>query len=208
MVLFCALTFGQELPDVVPPSPTASSLGKYGEIPVNYNVGLPSIGVPLYEINSLGINVPISLNYHASGIRVEDNASWVGLGWSLNAGGVITRLVRGAPDDAPNGLMKTSLPAEADINDVSQEINIGDFFRPPSPEENSFKDREPDLFYYNFMGLSGKLYFDENNNVVSKPYSNIKIEPIFVGPKIDTWIITDQTGVKYYRVTHLNLKSL
>ncbi|MEM9685818.1 MAG: hypothetical protein AAF934_02730, partial [Bacteroidota bacterium] len=195
----------QETPEIIPPSPTASSLGKYGEIPVNYNVGLPSIEIPLYEINSLGINVPISLNYHASGIRVEDHASWVGLGWALSSGGVITRSVRGMPDDSPNGLMNNNLPTETDINDVNQAINISQYFGPQtSPDGVGVKDREPDLFYYNFTGSSGKLYFDENNIVVSKPYSNIKIEPIITGGKIDTWIITDQKGVKYYFGTDNN----
>ncbi len=197
--------FSQDLTNIVPPSPTASSLGKYGEIPVSYNVGLPSIGIPLYEINSSGINVPISLNYHASGVRVEDNASWVGLGWSLNAGGVITRSVRGMPDDSPNGLRNNNLPTEAAINDITQTTNIIQYFGPQaSPDGVGVKDREPDLFYYNFMGSSGKLYFDEDNNIVSKPYSNSKVEPIFLGGEIDTWVITNQTGIQYYFGTNNN----
>ena len=80
-------------------SPDAASLGKYGEFPVNNYTGLPSISIPLYSVQSGEIGLPISINYHAGGIKVEEMASWVGLGWSLNAGGVITRSVRGIADD-------------------------------------------------------------------------------------------------------------
>ncbi|WP_420602829.1 hypothetical protein [Flagellimonas sp.] len=191
--------FDQNLTNIVPPSPTASSLGKYGEIPVSYNIGSPSISIPIYEISSEGISVPVSLSYHASGIRVEDNASWVGLGWSLSAGGVITRSVRGSADDAQNGLLNNNLPTNAQILDPNQAQNINQFFGPQaSPDGTGVQDREPDLFYYNFMGASGKLYFDENNVVIPKPYASIKVEPIFSGGEIDTWTITDQNGIKYY----------
>jgi hypothetical protein len=57
-----------------------------------------NISIPLYELNEGRISVPISLSYHAGGIRVAEEASWVGLGWSLNAGGVITRTVRDKDD--------------------------------------------------------------------------------------------------------------
>src|SRR5258706_15772099 len=85
--------FAQNSPGLktfTPPSPNATSLGKYGEVPVSYYTGIPNISVPLYSIKSRDLELPISLNYHAGGIRVEELASWVGLGWTLNAGGVIT----------------------------------------------------------------------------------------------------------------------
>jgi hypothetical protein len=49
--------------------------------------------IPLFE--ELGI--PLSLNYN-SGITMDQESSWVGLGWSLNPG-AINRTVRGLPDD-------------------------------------------------------------------------------------------------------------
>src|SRR5450631_2669915 len=80
-------------------SPTAASLGKYGDIPVNYHTGIPEIGIPIYTVQSGSLKLPISLSYHASGLKVQEAASWVGAGWALNAGGTITRTVVGAPDD-------------------------------------------------------------------------------------------------------------
>ena len=68
---------------VVPPSPNAAALGKYGDIPVSLYTGTPNISVPLYNLKSKKMSVPVSLSYHASGIKVDDVASNVGLGWSL-----------------------------------------------------------------------------------------------------------------------------
>jgi hypothetical protein len=75
------------LANYVPPSPDAAGLGKYAEIPVSYSTGVPEISIPLFNIQTGSINLPISLSYHSSGVKVEEEASWVGLGWSLNAGG-------------------------------------------------------------------------------------------------------------------------
>src|SRR6266540_1809501 len=75
---------------IIPLSPNAAELNKYSSIPVNGMTGVPGIGFPLYEINTGKISLPISLSYHASGIKVSQKATWVGLGWSFNAGGVIS----------------------------------------------------------------------------------------------------------------------
>ncbi|MEO1653820.1 MAG: hypothetical protein AAFU64_09760, partial [Bacteroidota bacterium] len=85
---------------VTPPSPQAASLGKYVETPVDLSTGQPSISIPLCALEGKEINVPVSLSYRSGGgIKVEDISSWVGLGFDLNAGGVITRTVYGNPDE-------------------------------------------------------------------------------------------------------------
>ncbi|MEC5143655.1 hypothetical protein [Chitinophaga sp. 212800010-3] len=89
------------LSKVIPPSPEIASITRYGLYPVTMFNGLPGISIPIYNVNIRGFSLPISLDYHASGIKVDDLASWVGLGWNINAGGAITRTVMGVPDDDP-----------------------------------------------------------------------------------------------------------
>lgn len=84
-------------------SATAASLGKFGDIPVSLYTGTPNISIPLHEVNSRSLSIPLSMSYHASGIKVEEIAGWVGLGWALDTGGVITRTIRGIPDEFPLG---------------------------------------------------------------------------------------------------------
>lgn len=58
----------------------------------------PFSGDFVYNIPLLDVDgYPINIAYH-SGIGVEDEASWVGLGWNINPG-AINRSVRGLPDD-------------------------------------------------------------------------------------------------------------
>src|SRR6186713_676339 len=56
----------------------------------NYNI-------PLMEVDGY----PLNISYH-SGVTMDQEASWVGLGWNLNPG-VISRNMRGLPDDFGGG---------------------------------------------------------------------------------------------------------
>lgn len=88
----------QKAPQIVPPAPNAAALAQYADIPVSKYSGVPNISIPVYTINTGGYQLPISVSYHASGIKAQQEASSVGLGWALNAGGVITRQIRGIDD--------------------------------------------------------------------------------------------------------------
>jgi hypothetical protein len=94
-------------------------------MPVNEASGTPSIALPLYEIHSGEISVALSASYHASGVRVTDVASWLGLGWSLNAGGTITRVVRGNPDEKTGGFRQNyaNVPQSTDIQLFTGPVN-------------------------------------------------------------------------------------
>jgi YD repeat-containing protein len=81
------------------PSSGVAALGKHSEFPMVEKNGLPDISIPLHNIITDNISIPISLNYHGSGIKVAQFATWVGLGWNLTAGGQIIREVKDLPDD-------------------------------------------------------------------------------------------------------------
>ena len=53
--------------------------------------------IPLFNLPGPDGGYPINLAYH-SGIQMEQEASWVGLGWNINVG-TINRQVRNLPDD-------------------------------------------------------------------------------------------------------------
>ena len=95
-------TFNPSLPQLPYLSPEAASLGKYGEIPVSEYTGVPEISVPLHTVRIGELELPLSLTYHASGIKVAQEATWVGLGWDLQAGGCINQIVSGRLDITPN----------------------------------------------------------------------------------------------------------
>lgn len=190
----------EELPfeNIIPASPEATSLGKYGEFPVTMSSGTPNISIPLTQITGNKLSVPLSLSYHASGNKVQSLASWVGLGWSLNAGGAITRSCRGLPDEDPNGWLeiKDSIP---DYGHMSNEA-----FTILNDLANGIIDGEPDVFYYNFNGYSGQFVFGDDGEIYTIPYKNLKIEWFYddnsngVENNLYKFIITTEDGTKYY----------
>lgn len=148
------------------PSAGSTSLGKSGDTPVNLYTGTPQMQIPLFNFKSANLSNPISLSYHASGIRVGEIASWVGLGWSLNAGGVITREINGKPDDINEGyLFNNDRPNELKVEAIiANASNIASGANPQTPLYEGL-DTEPDIFYFNVNGLSGRFIFDKYGEV-------------------------------------------
>lgn len=195
-------------------SPNAAALGKYGDYPVGYNTGVPDINIPIYTIKEGQLSLPISLSYHASGLKVMEPASLVGAGWSLNAGGMITRTVIGAPDD--RGYLTNTLKghfSDYGYNDYLFEPgrnNTGGGSCYDFPEGNNViiddisftrgqKDGEPDLFFFNFGSYSGKFYFRDDRTPVIVPEADFKIEPVLSASLMfNGFIITTPDGIKYY----------
>src|SRR5689334_11834881 len=81
------------IPNIVPPSPNAASLVKFSDIPVSTYTGTADISVPIFSVPAKGMSLPVALDYHTGGIKIKEESGWVGLGWSLTAGGAITRTI-------------------------------------------------------------------------------------------------------------------
>lgn len=177
--------------EVIPPSPEAASLGKYADYPVSKYTGLPQISVDFYEINTGNISVPISLSYHAGGVKVEEIPSRIGLGWSLNAGGVITRSMRGGAYDEMAGYRYSCPNGDYDQGICTTD---GGYFYGNDPITG---DPEPDLFFYNVGGVSGKFIFKDQNTIQLTPYRNIEITPTLVGDQITAFEIKTENGLAY-----------
>src|SRR5690606_7062780 len=142
----------------VPANPDVAQLGRFGSIPVNKYNGTANINIPIYEIDFDGLKIPIALKYNTGGVRVEQEASWVGLGWSLSEGMTITREVNGYEDiydydhrnaesvgwihardyflpDQTDGWVSGEL-SEMDLNELQSSYNSG----------NNPIDTQPDIF--------------------------------------------------------------
>jgi YD repeat-containing protein len=145
---------------------------------------VPKINIPLYEIKETGITLPIDLNYNAGGIKVTEYASFVGLGWNLNAGGVINRSMYGTPDELRNfNLPIPTNPTTQELEDMA----------------SGQRDYQPDVFYFNFSGKSGKFFLGQNDEITIIPYQKIKIEPLRTNGISDLqgWKVTTEDGVVY-----------
>lgn len=183
--LLCGVANAQEKNDYLPPTPTAAALGKYVDAPISLATGTPEISIPIYEISIGNFKLPISLSYHAGGFRVEEESSWVGLGWSLQAGGVITRTIRGGADSGTRDAFFNNYTGQELSTQGGQSYK--DLFR----LAQFHPDGMPDLYIYNFTGHSGK--FININGVKLLPK-----KPILVTPGSLSFEIIDEQGNKYF----------
>ncbi|MEO1053648.1 MAG: Ser-Thr-rich GPI-anchored membrane family protein [Bacteroidota bacterium] len=186
-----AQDFNQVGKNIVPPSPDAAALGKYGDIPVNLYTGTPNIQIPLYSIQSGNIGLALSLSYHSL-IKVEESSSWVGSGWTMNAGGVITRTVRGLPDESDFGYLNTGSKVRNWDSNLNKEDSVFLF-----NIIGNFEDGEPDVFNFNFAGYSGKFVLDETGAPHVIPFQNMKVEYNILSDEIDNFTVTLPNGFKY-----------
>lgn len=74
-------------------SPEVVAFEKVGDIPVSNYTGVPTISIPICELKSGDLVLPVNLDYHATAIKVDQESTWVGLNWLLNAGGVVSTQV-------------------------------------------------------------------------------------------------------------------
>jgi len=218
---------GQGLPgltNVIPPSPDAMAMQKYGDVPVSKYTGIPDISIPLYTVKFRDITLPISVSYHASGIKVQEEASSVGLGWALNAGGTISRNIIGG-DDFKSSTYFTG----GTINATTGAFTANGTFTPPADFMAGIKpyysynpgcviqltasgtnytqnlqpyldsspevEFQPDQYYFSFPGNNGKFILDRKYNAVLQKPEKIQISPLSTDGS--TWRITGIDGFIY-----------
>ena len=181
------LSFAPTEMKMVGPSPEAARATKYSDYPVSYGLGLVDVNIPLYEVKSHSLTLPISLSYDSGGIRVDDFSGPVGLGWTLEAGGVITRSVSGEEDESTFGWAN-----RWEEDPIASTFNVPDYL---AELADGTRDTSADLFSYNFCGHKGSFYIDwlsDSLDVIPTSATDLIIEVT-----IDGFLITDTDGTQY-----------
>jgi hypothetical protein len=170
------------------PSPTAAALGKYGEYPVSLYNGSVNIGQDIVTVKSGHLALNVSLSYNASGNKPSDIPGWVGLGFSLNAGGVITRIVKDLPDDhSPGGFYASNTSIQYLWSNYPNSEFIEEYF-------SGDDDPQSDIYEFNFCGYTGEFIFDWDRNVHFKQKVPFKIEVL---GNLDGFRVTTDDGTIY-----------
>lgn len=210
-----------DLPSIIPPSPTVAALMKFEEVPVSNYTGIPDISIPLFSTTANhGLDINIALSYSPSSIKKEENAGYTGLGWSLIAGGTISRTVRDIPDDAyvqpsnftakkigiyhndgnlagDNNNYYDMLPLLTSTYSFDREDEAINRFLFEANEKQKF-DTKHDLYQFNFMGFTGRFIIEKKPNgtfeVVKLDKSNLIIN---YNHTDKTFEIKDTKGFRY-----------
>lgn len=172
-------------------SPNSAAMAKYTNGSESLATGALTVTIPVTSIQSHQLGVPLVLNYISNGIRVNEVPSWVGLGWSLMAGGVITRQMNGQPDEDWNAFLDNAQLA----TDPNPEVNYSLVKKQQLAAGN--EDMMPDKFSIASSFISGSFSFDNNGVAMLLPASDVRIETFFETTGGDNTIhLTLPNGVK------------
>jgi len=163
--------------------------------------GRAIINIPLGSISALDLSVSVSLSHHGGALRVTEGAGSAGMGWSVVSGGSVSREVRGLPDDFSDTNRKGWL-----LNGSAQTIQnftstSDDNLSVCTDETTDWTtlnglaysvDTEPDVFYFQAPGISGKFIFGTDGLPKLIPYQDLQIT--FAA---NQFIIKTSTGVVY-----------
>lgn len=163
------------------PSVQASEMTKYGKQDVNLYTGELSLNIPLYTYRDDDFTIPISLSYSYNGLKVNHQAGFAGLGWTLVFGGYITREVRGIPDESNSSIdiFVNDQKAQIDLwgynyNNTYSSDNVyaqvlGESTTPKDLFNTCYFDSQvtkkryeftSDIYHFNFLGHSGSFVKD------------------------------------------------
>lgn len=195
-------------------SPNAAALGEYGDVPVSYFTGIPNIEIPLYTLQCGSHSLPISLSYHAGGVRPDQRPGWTGLGWTLNAGGCISRIVKDMPDEfrINNSWDKCCYNAGflyrySILNNANWD-NAWQMHAEYYSEKNYFIshmgsnvaecpysdwDTEPDEFSFNFLNYHGKFWLNDQGQWQVQCDKNVNIR--LLGTNMDPYGTIENGGI-------------
>ncbi|WP_044209403.1 hypothetical protein [Flammeovirga sp. OC4] len=186
IILSISFVYGQELslPSNIQ-SPDVRDLGTYGDVPMSLFNGTANVSIPLYNQNIKGVPLNIGLSYNTSGIKVNLHPGSVGQNWSLiGAGGAIIRSVSGSPDESYSTNASVPTPYRSvgyffNFNRLNDNtfLNI-EGLKSLADEKSSYKDfdYQPDIFSFNFMGMSGKFLLDHEGKWRVASESNITVK--------------------------------
>ncbi len=196
----------------VPNAPEAEAFTKYGDIPVSLYTGTPNIQVPIYTIQGREMGVPISLSYDASGIKIEQLATQVGLGWNLNVGGRISRIANGFPDDFRNAnpeyftiwdnVVQQGMLSYINENTYfATEQEVSDYFYFLKDVSINKYDTQPDYFSLNALGINDYIVFDVATRIprtLHNPRIKVEFTQDATTSSITEWVITNEGGTKFH----------
>lgn len=182
-------------------TPNVSTLGQYGDIPVNGYTGQPNITIPLYEVVEGDIRLPLSLRYDLSSVKPNRHAGLVGFGWQLSYGGQITRIVRGGMDEKQTaagyacGYYEKKCREMVDmINDANKLRELQEYYMKSIDEKVGY-ELCADEFFFNFCGYSGKFFLKPDGTWAVVSDDDIQVE----FDTVNGFINTDELDVEIYR---------
>jgi hypothetical protein len=197
---------------------------------VNLQTGSATFSLPMFnwDDNKSHMTAVVALAYNSgNGLKVSDVASNVGQGWNLVAGGCISRLQMGEPDDQksygsgesvnqyPNGLIYATIPLDFGCPKALTKYPIYNPMNHIYAQHNDVaEDKLVDYFTFQFNGKSGMFVLDTKSGKgdIGAMIGDSRIKITFsrdetmisqgIRTTITSFTITDVDGIMYTFAQH------
>lgn len=172
LVIITDSSFAQSLKlnQVIPPSPITREFDKYITYPVSLTNGVPEISIPLYNIQLKGLSIPITLSYHASGIKYKQTSGEVGVGWVLNPRYRVSKKIYGREDEVSSMPSQYSDPFNSFGTEKDRDNYLTNFYDAGNatwfPTGTQLLDGEYDIYNYGLENASGTFIYTDRINKV------------------------------------------
>ncbi len=146
---------------------------------VNPLTGQFTYNIPLVDVpGPSGSSYAMSLAYH-SGLKPEDQASWVGWGWTLNPGAVI-RQKRNMPDDLDNIEVEKFSKAMPNVSwGTMNKVTVKEKFDIEKSNKNDENNDDPDVYKVSWKSIQGHLAVNLWQRYNSLRGWSLAVEPMF-----------------------------
>ncbi|MBS7563042.1 hypothetical protein KHS38_01380 [Mucilaginibacter sp. Bleaf8] len=141
---------------------------------------MPGVNIPILEVKSGSLSVPVSISYDAGGRKVLDQTGPLAIGWVINAGGRISRTIHGKSGENITAHLKRAAELDQRIQSDFEYIGM------------TGQDNKYDIFSYNYGSTSGKFIFFDSQPILIQP------KPILIerGDGFPEKIV-DEKGIEY-----------
>lgn len=145
---------------------------KYGKIGASLYTGTVNYSIPVFTYKDKDFELPVAITYSTNGFRTNHKSGILGHGWSLSVGGMITREIKGIPDEmsVATGIENGKFDSHTfygykfidggfdsfevvPLNTTSQTVMPGGIRKEGS--EIVYYETEPDIYSFNFLGYRG-----------------------------------------------------
>lgn len=154
------------------------------------------ISLPVVTVKGRKLTLPITLSYTTSGIKIEQNASEVGLGWNINIGSISRDYGAFEPDYSYTGqeykmnCFDPNFPAQNKVLSYTADGNtVNPFENNKLLEYTGIENgTTPDEYVINIPGVKGNSFFNYN------PAGNASFAPNFQFSEQTLWKIDYTKG--------------
>jgi len=165
----------------IPENPNISKFDKVNFTSTNLSKGSLLIEIPLFDIEIEGFKLPINLTYNSKGNKVEDESSFIGLGWNLNLPSIIQTI-----NDENDFTARAREILEPGGNNWSPGIKTLNYRKFTNMDlvsyndfpSDGFKNKELSYYYlsrhdFPYKGKMNSLFNAQSLSSYSFPYLNI-----------------------------------